>query len=212
MIVVKLEVIIIMDIKFSKVAKASLSSVPIVNGQIIVLTDSDEIYYDMNSTRRRASSKATASNYGIVKLSDSYATSAGAASSSVGASSKAVSDAYASLDSKITSLKHVTYEYYNRAATSVSMYVVDRPFASGIYDTVRIMLTVTSTGSILNSMEVSAETFASGVPVVLGHPNNTSAYAIIQCDSESRQAVNVSIYSLNTQYSIVILGVGIYRQ
>lgn len=42
---------------------------------------------------------ATASNYGHVKLSDSYTTSAGTASSSIGASSKAVYDAYNTLNS-----------------------------------------------------------------------------------------------------------------
>lgn len=41
----------------------------------------------------------TASNYGHVKLSDSYTSSGGAASNSVGASSKAVADAYAKLNS-----------------------------------------------------------------------------------------------------------------
>ena len=44
----------------------------------------------------------TASNYGHVKLSDSYTSSGGAASNSVGASSKAVADAYAKLNSDIS--------------------------------------------------------------------------------------------------------------
>ena len=43
----------------------------------------------------------TASNYGHVKLSDSYTTSAGAASASVAASSKAVADAYAEINSNL---------------------------------------------------------------------------------------------------------------
>ena len=43
----------------------------------------------------------TASNYGHVKLSDSYQTSDGAASASVAASSKAVADAYAEINSNL---------------------------------------------------------------------------------------------------------------
>lgn len=44
----------------------------------------------------------TASNYGHVKLSDSYQTSDGAASASVGASSKALSDAYNEINSNLS--------------------------------------------------------------------------------------------------------------
>lgn len=43
----------------------------------------------------------TASNYGHVKLSDSYTSSGGAASNSVGASSKAVADAYNNLNARL---------------------------------------------------------------------------------------------------------------
>ena len=81
-----------MDVKFIKVAAANLSTVPIVDGQVIVCTDSDDMYYDMGTTRHRASSLGNSSNYGLVKLSDNYSSSAGAASASVRASSKAVAD------------------------------------------------------------------------------------------------------------------------
>lgn len=50
--------------------------------------------------------RGTASAFGHVKLSDNYTSSAGAASASVGASSKAVYDCYATLLSSITSLQN----------------------------------------------------------------------------------------------------------
>ena len=52
-----------------------------------------------------AASRGTASAFGHVKLSDNYTESAGAASASIGASSKAVYDCYATLLSSITSLQ-----------------------------------------------------------------------------------------------------------
>lgn len=71
-----------MNVKFIKCAKSKLSNVPIVDGQIIVLTDDTDIYYDMTNWRSRCVSNGTSSNLGIVKLSDSYSVSAGAADSS----------------------------------------------------------------------------------------------------------------------------------
>ena len=82
-----------MDVKFIKCSSSSLSSVPIVDGQIICLTDSSAIYYDMGSARRKASP---------ISLSDNYTTSAGSASAGVAASSKAVSDCYAAAINKIS--------------------------------------------------------------------------------------------------------------
>ena len=52
-----------------------------------------------------AANRGTASAFGHVKLSDSYTESGGAASASIGASSKAVYDCYATLLSSITSLQ-----------------------------------------------------------------------------------------------------------
>ena len=56
----------------------------------------------------------TASNYGHVKLSDSYTTSAGAASASVAASSKAVYDCYTALNSNLTKVfrTSITFDSY----------------------------------------------------------------------------------------------------
>lgn len=51
---------------------------------------------------------ATASNYGHVKLSDNYTSSAGAAASGIGASSLAVCDAYNTLNSKFVILSYTT--------------------------------------------------------------------------------------------------------
>lgn len=104
-----------MNVKFIKVATGNLSSVPITDGQVIVCTDSNSIYYDMNSTRRRASSNGNASSYGLVKLSDSYTSSGGAASSGVAASSKAVADAYSELSGNITTLKTLNNSLFVKA-------------------------------------------------------------------------------------------------
>jgi len=197
MIVVKLEVIIIMDIKFSKVAKASLSSVPIVNGQIIVLTDSDEIYYDMNSTRRRASSKATASNYGIVKLTDSYATSAGAAAGSVGASSKAVADMYASLvdDMNWTYLIGTgTNVHYNRTCLRIRVAVSSYSQSAG---------TSVSTSILLPSnIKANMDMYIQGYVLNSGwHPINATVYMCIKSGSSA-----VEVRTSTTLSNNVILG------
>lgn len=63
-----------------------------------------KVLMDGKAPKSHASTATTygagnASNYGHVKLSDNYTSSAGAASSGVGASSKAVADAYAKLNS-----------------------------------------------------------------------------------------------------------------
>ena len=49
---------------------------------------------------------STSVNYGHVKLSDSYTSSAGAASASIGASSKAVADAYKDVNDRLTTLSN----------------------------------------------------------------------------------------------------------
>jgi len=72
-----------MDVKFIKTTQSKLNSVSVVNGQIICLEDSPHIYYDMGGARRRS-----------LAISDNYTVSAGAASSGVVASSKAVADLY----------------------------------------------------------------------------------------------------------------------
>ena len=41
-----------MDVKFITVAKSNVSSVPVVDGQVIALQDRNGLYYDMNSVRR----------------------------------------------------------------------------------------------------------------------------------------------------------------
>lgn len=56
---------------------------------------------------------ATASNFGHVKLSDNYASSAGAASSGVAVSSKALYDAYTALNTKFSAT-----ELYNSTSTA----------------------------------------------------------------------------------------------
>lgn len=82
-----------MEVKFIKCTSAKLSSVPVTDGQIIVLTDSNTVLYDMGSTRRYAS---------VVKsISDNYTSSAGAASAGVAASSKAVYDCYTACNNKL---------------------------------------------------------------------------------------------------------------
>ena len=40
-----------MDVKFTTTTKAKLDSLPITNGQLIYLSDSDECYYDMSGSR-----------------------------------------------------------------------------------------------------------------------------------------------------------------
>lgn len=40
-----------MKVKFVKTQKQYLDQLPIVDGQIIAITDEDGIYYDMNGTR-----------------------------------------------------------------------------------------------------------------------------------------------------------------
>lgn len=154
-----------MDVKFIYTTSSKLSSLSIVNGQLIVCTDTHAIYYDMGGARRAAyahpNSGVTAgtyrsvavnaqghvtsgsnptlgvaaggtgattaanartnlgvpptshastgtgygagnsSNYGHVKVSDNYTSSAGAASASVAASSKAVYDCYTALNNKL---------------------------------------------------------------------------------------------------------------
>lgn len=87
----------VMNVKFIRVSSANLATVPIVNGQIIVLNDVASVYYDMEGNRYPAWGNATSSIPGLVRLSDNYASSAGAASAGVGASSKAVYDAYSTL-------------------------------------------------------------------------------------------------------------------
>lgn len=108
-----------MEVKFIKCAKSKLSSVPVVDGQVIVLTDAADVYYDMSGGRRRCVSNGNSSNPGLVKLSDAYKSSRGAASSSVGASSKAVYDCYTALNNKITSVKKST-QFFSGSATKTS--------------------------------------------------------------------------------------------
>jgi len=91
-----------MDVKFIKVATNNLSSVPVVDGQVIVCTDSSHIYYDMGGARRSS-----------IIISDNYTTSAGAASSGVVASSKAVSDAY-------NHIKNILTDAFKLCTTSIS--------------------------------------------------------------------------------------------
>lgn len=43
-----------MDVKFLSTTKSKLASLPIINGQIVALSDSDELYYDMGGVRRNA--------------------------------------------------------------------------------------------------------------------------------------------------------------
>lgn len=54
---------------------------------------------------------ATASNYGHVKLSDNYTSSAGVADSGVGASSKAIFDAFSDIVSRLGSISETNSNY-----------------------------------------------------------------------------------------------------
>lgn len=85
-----------MEVKFIKCAESKLSSVPIIDGQVICLTDGPGILYDMSGVRKYASK--------AYSISDAYETSEGAASAGVAASSKAVSDAYNALSTSISSI------------------------------------------------------------------------------------------------------------
>ena len=62
----------------------------------------------INATKKTIRS-ATASQTGVVKLSDNYTSSAGTAAQSVGASSKAVSDAYTTLNSNKINKSNLTF-------------------------------------------------------------------------------------------------------
>lgn len=61
-----------------------------------------------------------ASNYGHVKLSDNYTSSAGAASASIGASSKAVYDAYTAVNNKVEKNSEGTITFNGNAVSSSS--------------------------------------------------------------------------------------------
>lgn len=51
-----------MDVKFTTVKKSSLGTVPVIDGQIIALSDYTGFYYDLGSTRRSAGSIRIASS------------------------------------------------------------------------------------------------------------------------------------------------------
>lgn len=107
-----------MDVKFVKCASSKLDSVPVSDGQIIVLTDANSIYYDMAGVRRRSAIYGTSNTYGLVQVSDNYTSSAGAAASSVAASSKAVSDCYSSLSSRMNGSSRLVYSGVTSFSTS----------------------------------------------------------------------------------------------
>lgn len=108
-----------MEVKFIKCTASKLNSVPIVDGQILVLTDNVGMYYDMAGARTPCCANGTATLHGIVKLSDKYTSSAGSAAGSVGASSKAVYDCYTTLNTKINSVKKST-QFFSGSATKAS--------------------------------------------------------------------------------------------
>ena len=90
-----------------------------------------------------AAARGTASAFGHVKLSDNYSSSAGAASASIGASSKAVYDCYATLLSSINSLQTSVNNLNSVIEEGVGMtikyanefsYTLDADCGSGFYD------------------------------------------------------------------------------
>lgn len=111
-----------MDVKFIKVAAANLGNVPVVDGQIIALTDANSIYYDMNGVRRRSAIYGTSNTCGLVYVNDSYTSSAGTASNSVAASSKAVADCYAAVCAKMQDTGHLLYESTASVGTTYQSY------------------------------------------------------------------------------------------
>ena len=81
---------------------------------------------------------ASASNYGHVKLSDNYTSSAGAAASGIGASSAAVYNAYNTLNSNLT-LKTITgigcSVYYDSQSVWIHYYLSGISLATGSENT-----------------------------------------------------------------------------
>lgn len=112
-----------MEVKFIKCTSAKLSSVPVANGQIICLTDKSALYYDLNSTRYSAytQSKATASAFGSVKLTDTYTSSQGAASTGIAPSSKALADLHAQFVSMNTLYTYEASSICTGVVSGVSM-------------------------------------------------------------------------------------------
>ena len=68
---------------------------------------------------------ATASNYGHVKLSDNYTSSAGAAASGIGASSAAVYNAYKTLDSNKCHMRRVRCPGYENGRPTTTTIATD---------------------------------------------------------------------------------------
>lgn len=98
----------------------------------------------------------TASNYGHVKLSDSYTTSGGAASASVAASSKAVADAYTEINSNLTT-NNISITGNNSYGSIVCKMKNNR---------------VVLNGHIVTSSNISPNTYATiGTVEVGAHPN-----------------------------------------
>lgn len=107
-----------MDVKFIKVNSSNINSVPIVDGQIIVLNDVASLYYDMAGKRYPAWGKSDGNVYGLVKLTDSYASSSGTAQEGVGVSSKGVYDLYSYVVSAL-SWKGLTMQDAGRSYTTL---------------------------------------------------------------------------------------------
>lgn len=81
-----------MNTQFRYGASANLGNVPIVDGQIIALSDKSGMYYDLNGTRY---------NVTPLSVSDNYKTSSGTAAERVAASSYGLSSAYTELRNRL---------------------------------------------------------------------------------------------------------------
>ena len=91
-----------MDVKFISTIKSKIDNLAIVNGQLIALTDSNCLYYDLEGTRRMA-----------LHFSDEYTRSMGTAADRVAASSYAVSQCYSALLAKHTWIKYSSTAGFN---------------------------------------------------------------------------------------------------
>ena len=115
-----------MNTQFRYGTSSNLSNLSIVNGQIIALSDTSGIYYDLNGTRYPAYTlpRATSSIVGGVKLSDAYTSSAGTAAAGIAASSYAVYACYSTLNSLYNEVKTDAANGKQLLASTLSNYNV----------------------------------------------------------------------------------------
>lgn len=99
-----------MNVSFVNTTSSKLSSLSIVNGQLIALSDKAGLYYDINNSRYEAVGQGDSTNYGLVKVSDNIDTSAGTAASGVAASSYALATAVRQINSDLSYLRYASIQ------------------------------------------------------------------------------------------------------